>query len=329
MAISTTSTTAQAISAYWHKMALNKLEAETPFYNLGWKDTVVPGGQGKAITWVRFPLAAASLSAATEGVPVTPTTLTAANLTATLVQYVSAVSFSDILQEETFVEGGMEEQAATYIAQQLRYTINGLILAELDASTVTAGGNLLAPLTVVAGTIIGITASDTLTAADLRRARARLANANVPKWKGDKYAFVIHTAVEFDVRSQSAAGSYLDLQKYTESGIKDIKTGLVGDIFGLSIYSSSLNTTGADGAGGLTVYYNYAFGDQAVGVAELRGKRMQIIRKKGGNPGNTYDLADQIGGAVAYNTVFVAKNLSEGTSSALSRVIRYGAASAL
>ena len=117
--------------------------------------------------------------------------------------------------------------------------------------------------------------------------------------------------------------------KYTESGIKDIKTGLVGDVFGLSVYSSSLNSSGPDGAGGITVYYNYAFGDQALGIAELRGKRMQIIRKKGGNPSNTYDLADQIGGAVAFNTVFCAKNLSEGTTSSTVRIIRQGAASAL
>lgn len=328
MAISTTSTTSAAISQYWEKMALNKLEAETPFYALGWKDTVVPGGNGKVVNWTRFPLASADTTPATEGVPVTSETLSATNISATLQQYVSAVSFSDVLQEETFIEGGMEEQAATYVSQKLRYTINALILAQLDSSTVTAGSNLLAPLTTTGGDVIAnITSSDTLTAADLRRVRAKLANANVPKWKGDKYAFVVHTSCEFDIRSQSAAGSYLDLLKQSDSGIKELKQGLMGDIFGLSIYSSSLNSSGADGSGGETVFYNYAFGDQAVGIAELRGKRMQVLRAKG--QASTFDPAAQIGGSVAYNTLFTCKNLSEGTTSATSRVIRVGAASAL
>lgn len=329
MATSTTLNSSAAISQYWHKVALDKLEAETHLYKMGWKDTVVPGGNGKVVNWVRFPLAAADTTPAVEGSPVAPETLTSSNITTTLQQYVAAVAFSDVLQEETFVEGGMEEQAATYIAQKLKYTIDALCRTEVNSSTVTAGSNLLAPLSVSGGAISSIVAGSTLTGADVRRLRARLANANVPKFNGDKYVLIIHTAVEYDLRSESGAGSYLDLNKYTESGVKDIKAGLVGDIFGVSIYSSSLMPSGPDGSGGVTVYYSYAFGDESLGIAQLRGKRMEIIRKKGGDAGNTYDLANQIGGAVAYNTLFAVKNLSEGTTASTSRIIRQGAASAL
>lgn len=327
MSVSTTITTSDAISQYWHKKTLNKLEAETHLYTLGWKDTVVPGGNGKTVNWVRFPLAAADVNASVEGVPIVPETLTANNISTTLVQYVAAVSFSDVLQEETFIEGGMEEAAAEFIAQKLKYTIDALNRSEINSTTTSSGNNLFTPLSDNTDIISGITPSDVLVAADLRRARSNLANKNVPKFTGEKYAFIIHTACEFDVRSQSAAGSFLDLLKQSDSGIKDIKAGLVGDIFGLSIYASSLMPSALDGTANIRTFKNYAFGEQALGIAELRGKRMEIIRKKGGDSGNTYDLANQIGGAVAYNTVYAVKNLSESASNA--RILRIAAASAL
>ncbi len=328
MATTTTLNSSAAISQYWKKIALDKLEAETHLYKMSWKNEV-PSGNGKIINWVRFPLASADTTPAVEGSPVAPETLSSTNFNATMQQYVAAVSFSDVLQEETFVEGGMEEQAATFIAQKLKYTIDALCRAEINSTTVTAGSNLLAPLSVAGGAISSIVAGSTLTASDVRRLRARLANANVPAFKMEKYVLIIHTAVEYDLRSESGAGSYLDLNKYTESGVKDIKAGLVGDIFGVSIYSSSLMPSGPDGSAGVTVYYSYAFGEQSLAVAELGKGRMNIIRKKGGDPGNTYDLANQIGGAVAYNTIFAAKNLSEGTTVSTSRIIRQGSSSAL
>lgn len=320
MAVSTTITTANAISQYWHKKALNKLEAEAVFYKLGWKDVVAPGN-GKTVNWVRFPLATEDTTEAVEGVPVVPESLTAANLSTTLRQYVAAVSFSDVLQEETFVEGGMEEAAAEFIAQKLKYTVDALNRAEINSTCTTSGSNLYTVATEGTDTVASIAAGDQIAASDLRRMRAILANRNVPKYDGDRYAMVIHTTVEYDIRSATAAGEWMEILKRTESGIKDLsKDSIVGDIFGLSIYSSSLVTSAADGAAGATVYYNVVMGKEALGISELRGKRMEIIRKKGGDSGNTYDLANQIGGACAYNTVYAAKNLSE--SAANARILR-------
>jgi len=162
MATTTTLNSSAAISQYWKKIALDKLEAETHLYKMSWKNEV-PSGNGKIINWVRFPLASADTTPAVEGSPVAPETLSSTNFNATMQQYVAAVSFSDVLQEETFVEGGMEEQAATFIAQKLKYTIDALCRAEINSTTVTAGSNLLAPLSVSGGAISSIVAGSTLT----------------------------------------------------------------------------------------------------------------------------------------------------------------------
>jgi N4-gp56 family major capsid protein len=329
MSTTTTLTTSAAISQYWEKEALKKLTAETPLYGTAWKKSI-PNGNGLALNFIRFNLATADVTPAVQGAPVAPETLNGNLVQATMQQYVSAVAFSDVLDETNFVQGGMEEAALEYITQKMKYSVQALLQAEVTSSCTTAGSNLYAPLTVSGGAIGSIVAADVLKAGDLRRAWGILANRNVPKYGGEKFVGHLHTASAYDIKSQTSAGEYLDVMKRTESGIGNIKKGLIGDIFGLSLYESSLMPTANDGSGSIKVYRNFFHGEESLGFSELSSQKMKIIRKRGGSSTNTYDLADQIGGSVAYKFVACAKNMSDSpVTSTNQRVIVIGAASAL
>lgn len=323
MALSTTSTTSAVIMQWFEKKALGRLVQDTHLYNLSWKRTLETG-RGKTVTWVRFGVQAGNTTPIVEGALVSPTTVTASNVTATLNQYGEVFAASDLLQDTSVTP--MEEALQDQATQALAYTVDAVIRAEVDSSCVTFGTNLFAANG--AASIAAITSSDTLKAADLRKQVARLAKQSVPKFDGERYAALISASQGYDIRSETGSGSFLTLAQQSDAGIKMIsedsktinkKKGLVGELFGLSIYESSLQPVVNNGT--VDVHYAYFFGDESLASVGLTSQNMQLFRKKPAQ--GTYDVLEQIGMAVGYKTYFAAKNLSE---SGKARILVMGSA---
>lgn len=311
MALSTTSTTSAVIMQWFEKKTLTRLVQETHLYSLSWKRTLETG-RGKTVTWVRFGVQPGNSTPIVEGALVSPTTVTASNVTATLNQYGEVFASSDLLMDTSVTP--MEEALQDQATQALAYTVDAVIRAEVDSSCITFGTNLFAANG--AASIAALISSDTMKAADLRKQVARLAKQNVPKFAGEKYCAVVSPGQGYDLRSEVAAGAFLDLVKRNEAGIsmisEDSKTinkqkGLIGDIFGLSIYESSLQPVVNNGT--IDVEYAYFFGDESLASVSLSSQNMQLFRKK--PAAGTYDVLEQIGMAVGYKAYYAAKNLSE------------------
>lgn len=324
MAISTSINNSATIMQWYEKKALNRLVQETHLYNLSWKRTLETG-RGKTVTWVRFGVQPGSAgSPIVEGSLVAPTNVSSANVTASLLQYGEVFSASDILNDTSVTP--MEEALQDQSTQALSYTVDGVIRAEVMGSCTTFGLNLYAPGSVASIAAIGNT--DVLTAQDLRAAVARLAGQSVPKFNGEKYAAVVSTGQGYSIRSETGVGSFLTLNQQNPAGIEIItedattinkKKGLIGEVFGLSIYESSLQPVINNGT--TNVNYAFFFGDESLAAVGLTSQNMSLFRKKPA-PG-TYDPLEQIGMAVGYKTFYASKNLSE---SGKARVIVTGSA---
>jgi N4-gp56 family major capsid protein len=80
-----------------------------------------------------------------------------------------------------------------------------------------------------------------LEAADIRRARAKLAGASVQTREGGLYTALIHPDVSFDLRSEAAVGGASVWQQphtYTEAGVGNIWNGEVGVYEGVKFIES-------------------------------------------------------------------------------------------
>jgi N4-gp56 family major capsid protein len=311
MAINTSANTSAVIMSWFEKKTLSRLVQETHLYNLSWKRTLETG-RGKTVTWVRFGVQNGNTTPIVEGNLVAPTTVSASNVTASLQQYGEVFAASDLLNDTSVTP--MEEALQDQATQALAYTVDAVIRAEVDSSCQTFNTNLFAANG--AASIAAITSGDTLKAADLRKSVARLAKQSVPKFDSSKYVAVISASQGYDVRSETAAGSFLTLAQQSDSGIKmiseDAKTinktkGLIGELFGLAIYESALQPVVNNGT--VDVHYAYFFGDESLASVNLSSQNMQLFRKK--PAAGTYDPLEQIGMAVGYKAFFASKNLSE------------------
>ncbi len=312
MSIATTGTLSATIMQWFEKKALSRLIQVTHLYTLTWKRTLETG-RGKSVTWVRFGVQPGNTTPLTEGVLVSPTTVSAGNITTNLFQYGEVFTSSDLLTDTsvTPMEEAMQDQATNALA----YTVDGVIRNEVMSSCTTLNSNLFVAST--ATTVAGLGLGDVMTATDLRLAAGRLARNNVPKFDGELYAAVISSEQGFSIRSQTSAGGFLDLLQRSDEGINIIdedgktinkKKTLLGKLFGLAIYESSLQPKINNGT--VDVNYGFFFGDESLASVALSSQNMEMIRR-GPSTQGPYDPLSQIGSTVGYKSYFSAKNMSE------------------
>jgi N4-gp56 family major capsid protein len=93
-----------------------------------------------------------------------------------------------------------------------------------------------------------ITASDTITAANIRRAVAKLrSNKAVPR-EGSLYWTGIHPEVSHDLRAETGVGGWNDMHKYAETGTGNFWAGNIGTYEGSFFVETPRMYRGVDGA---------------------------------------------------------------------------------
>jgi N4-gp56 family major capsid protein len=93
-----------------------------------------------------------------------------------------------------------------------------------------------------------VTATDTITAANIRRAVAKLrANKAVPR-EGSLYWAGIHPEVSHDLRAETGAGGWNDMHKYAETGTGQFWPGTIGTYEGAYFVETPRLYRGVDGA---------------------------------------------------------------------------------
>jgi N4-gp56 family major capsid protein len=93
-----------------------------------------------------------------------------------------------------------------------------------------------------------VTASDTITAANIRRAVAKLrSNKAVPR-EGSLYWTGIHPEVSHDLRAETGVGGWNDMHKYAETGTGNFWAGSIGTYEGAFFIETPRMYRGVDGA---------------------------------------------------------------------------------
>ena len=93
-----------------------------------------------------------------------------------------------------------------------------------------------------------ITSSDTITAANIRRAVAKLrSNKAVPR-EGSLYWTGIHPEVSHDLRAETGSAGWLEMHKYAETGTGNFWAGSIGTYEGAFFVETPRMYRGVDGA---------------------------------------------------------------------------------
>ena len=254
----------QLLQTWLDRTVLENFEPNLRFYDM-WEKPARPAGYN-TLAWTRCNKLTVTPTNATLTEWVTPDDVainfTTISLTAN--QYGMYAIISDILEDVSPVP--MVANAAKVIWANMARIIDEVIqgVLALGTNVIFAGA---------ATTRATIAATDLLTTTDLAKANAFLSTKAAPVF-GDGYIAVMHPNVLFDLQTGTAAGAFVDLSKYTESGRAMIVNGEVGKIFNVRVVTSSYIQTFSST---VTVYPTYVMWKGAYWVADLQGLRSYMV----------------------------------------------------
>jgi len=121
-------------------------------------------------------------------------------------------------------------------------------LDKIAMETLRQGTNVLYAGTASHTSTATIAATDTIRAADIRKAVAKLrSNKAVPR-EGSLYWCGIHPEVSHDLRAETGAGGWNDMHKYAETGTGQFWPGTIGTFEGAYFVETPRMYRGVDGA---------------------------------------------------------------------------------
>lgn len=254
----------------------------------------LPKGSGTAVQFLRPVPFAAATTPLTEGVQGNGQVWQSTKIPATPLQYGGYVSLSDRLLLEAYDD--ITKAIMEVLGYQAGLTIDSLIIAALE-------GNMTELFTGSATS--ELTTSVACAAVDFRRAaKILLTNAVMPV-KEDCFAGVIHPATAADLQSDSAAGGWLDVNKYIS--LKDnhdaVLQGEIGKLYKIR-FQESPNISVGVGASSAVTYHNWVIGRQAFGAVDVASMGVEKIVNQPGSAG-ALDPLSQIG-SIGWKTYFVA-----------------------
>jgi N4-gp56 family major capsid protein len=290
--LTSTSGLPNAVANYYDRNLLDRLEADLYFEQYG-EQKSLPKGKGNVIYFTRYSNLSVSTTALTQGTVPDGLTLQSTQITATPVQYGNYIALSDMLRLQSIdpiVEGALD--VLGYLASlQLDTVIRNTLH---NAMTNQFAG----------GAVSEVTTSAVFTAAEVRKAVKTLKVANVRPHSEGTYAGLIHPTSGFDLMSETVAGGWLEVNKYT-SADKMMK-GEIGKLYGVR-FAESTNIQTGTGASSAVSYRNWIFGKGAFGVVSLDGMALKTYIKQLGSSGVS-DPLDQIS-TVGYKYSHVTKVL--------------------
>ena len=157
----------------------------------------------------------------------------------TLAEYGNASLVTRKLQ--LFSLSDVDPAVADIIAYNMADSIDKIAMETLrGGSNVIFGGSRTSTATV--------TATDTITAANIRKAVAKLrSNKAVPR-EGSLYWCGIHPEVSHDLRAETGVGGWNDMHKYAETGTGQFWPGTIGTFEGAYFVETPRMYRGLDGA---------------------------------------------------------------------------------
>lgn len=261
-----------ALAVYVEKVAIAQFVKSTFFYDMG-EQRVLPKGM-HTYTFNKVDATATIASALTEGTTPTETNFTMSQVAITPVQYGHRVVISDVALRDSPVD--TFRTAAVELGRVLAEKVDAVIQDSIDGLTTINQDVIYAGTSRTARN--QITATDTLTAAKLAEAFARLKGRAAPMI-GNHYVAVVHPLVAHDLRIQapSAGYTFLSINQYTSR--EGLFNGEIGMIAGVRIVESPNVQVYADTGAGATVdvYPTYVMGEKAYGLVKTDGVQSYVV----------------------------------------------------
>lgn len=257
MAITGTSALGGVVKAAYDRYVEFSLRSVPTFRTAVDKKPVAQAMPGSSVVFSIHQEMADKVTTLTEGTD--PTAVAIADVTQVSVvlnEYGNVVTHSRKLGELSFSD--VDPAIANLIAYNMSSSLDVVIATILDGGTnVLYGGD--------ATSTVEIVDADIITGNDIRKSVAKLRAANAAPKYGNLYAGYIHPEVAFDLRSETGAQSFEDVQKYTNSSeILHQATGVYG---GCYFMETSRALVLNDGAGSIPVYRTNILASQAVAEA--------------------------------------------------------------
>lgn len=267
-----------AVAIYYDKKLLERLEIELRFDQFGDKKPM-PKRMGNEIKWTRYTNFAANTTPLTEGTTPNGLTLQSVQISAIPLQYGDFVTLSDFLIAEAI--DPVIEGANDVLGYRAALSVDTLIRDALDGNVTDQFAGGVANEAAVATNMV---------ASEIRAAVKTLRVAGVPTMGGE-YQLLVHPAQSFDLQGDTAAGGWLDVNKYTSA--TPMMKGEVGKLYGARVMESpNVKVNAGAGSGGADTYHAYMFGKSAFGNVDLAGQNMKMYAKQLGSAG-TEDPLDQ------------------------------------
>jgi len=289
----TTTTSLSGLMATFYSKDFLARAKKYMVYDVGAQKRPMPANSGKTVYFNRFTQLAAATSALTEETLPTATALSTTVVSATVAQYGSYGTVSD-LYELTTIDEGLRETVAVF-AEQGALTIDTLIQTALVAGATAqlGGGHSL---------ISDVATSDVLSGAEIRKAVKTLKKNGAHKFDDGNFKAIVPVSAVYDLMGNS---EWVNARIYTNPA--DVLNGEVGKLYGVTFYETNTETTTSSTT---TVYTTFVFGKNAYGIVDINGSsNVEIIVKKSGSgdTANPLNLYSTVGWKIK---AFVAKVLN-------------------
>lgn len=284
MAVETTSTLSNEImTAYQSKFIARS--KDTLVHQEGLQKKTRETNEGKSVIFNRYTPLAVATTPLTEGANGSEVAMTSSQVTATLAEYGNYIKVSKLLKLTSIDEDA--EEKVDVLAQNMAETIDTLARDALTGGATVCYAGAKTALSDVA-------ASNTLSAAELRKIRRTLLKNKAMKNKAGFFYGKIGPDTEMDLIGDStwvAAHSYKDTT--------ELYKGYLGTLYGVDFLMA---TNAKTEASTVTVYSNIFHGDQAAGAYDLSKDvpKLYIKVPNANDTSNPLDRFSTIGWAGSY-----------------------------
>lgn len=266
---------------YYDKRFLMRLTPQLYLKQCG-EARPLPQKSGTLVKWHRLNKLTAATTALTEGANPTEQNVATTAVTVEPLTYGAFVKVSAELNLKSI--NPIVEEILDELADQAALSYDTLVFNAIHTNLTNqyAGG---------AGSEGAVADTSVMNASELRKAVYSLRKSNVPGFEGNLYKGVIHPASHFDLQSDNAVGSWIDVTKYTmpEQAMK----GEVGQLYGVRFVVTTNLPTGT-GATDET-FRSFILGKQAYGVTELSGNGVKTIRQPAGGNADPLEMFTTLG----------------------------------
>lgn len=242
---------------------------------------------GATATAPGFPVSSTEgVAAITEGTNPTAVTWGATSYGSGPFQFGILVQVSDLIVQNSAIE--VVDSCTMQVRNSLARLVDTVIQTVVNAGTngvIYAGGKT---------SRTGLGAGDLCTQTEMTKAYRNLASSNaagLKPFEGKYYVAIVHPFVEADLMSNTNAGSFIDVGRYTS--VDDLRAGALGDFRGIrylrSAYQNYYNST-------TNVFPTTVLGDQSFGWGYFQQPTPILVTTPDSN--NPLNLFTSIGGKV-------------------------------